>query len=224
MATTIFDNAAATQALMDNVNGKKKTTSTADEAQNRFLKLLTTQLQNQDPLNPLDNAQMTSQIAQINTVTGIEKLNATIEKMMSSSLDSEAMQATAMVGRNVMIAGSGMELTDAGAVGGIELAGNADEVIVKINDSNGLLVRTMNLGELDAGLHNFAWDGKDNAGAAAVKGNYTITVEAKNNGEKVKATGLQLASVVSVTRTATGTSIDLGSFGKMALADIKQIF
>lgn len=224
MATTIYDNAAATQTLMDNVNGTKKTTTAAEDAETSFLKLLTTQLQNQDPLNPVDNAEMTSQIAQINTVAGIEKLNATIEKMMSSSLDSEAMQATAMVGRNVMIAGSGLELTDAGAVGGVELEADADDVIVKINDSNGLLVRTLNLGELDAGLHNFAWDGKDNAGAAAAVGNYSITLEAKNNGEKVKATGLQLASVVSVTRTATGTSIDLGSFGKMALADIKQIF
>lgn len=224
MATTIVDNAAATQALMDSVNGTKKATTTADEAQNRFLKLLTTQLQNQDPLNPLDNAQMTSQIAQINTVSGIEKLNATIEKMMSSSLDTEAMQATAMVGRNVMIVGNGMELTEAGAVAGLELDANADKVEVTIKDANGLLVRNLNLGDLDAGLHNFAWDGKNNAGAAAAKGEYSISVAATRNGEKVASRGLQLASVVSVTRTPTGTSIDLGSFGKMALSNIKQIF
>jgi flagellar basal-body rod modification protein FlgD len=75
---------------------------TAD-AQDRFLKLLTTQLKNQDPLNPMDNAQMTSQLAQISTVDGIEKLNATLQKMLSSSNEPEAMQASALVGHQVMV-------------------------------------------------------------------------------------------------------------------------
>ena len=99
MAATASTGSAATQALLDSVNGvKKKTTSVTADAQDRFLKLLTTQLKNQDPLNPMDNAQMTSQLAQISTVDGIEKLNATLQKLLSSTVDTETMQAAALVG------------------------------------------------------------------------------------------------------------------------------
>jgi flagellar basal-body rod modification protein FlgD len=225
MATTM-DNSAITQSLLDSVNGtgKAKSKTTIEEAQDRFLKLLTTQLQNQDPLNPMDNAQMTSQLAQISTVDGIEKLNATLKKMMSSSLDSETMQAAAMIGRNVMVAGNGLQLTDAGAVSGVLLDGFADKVTVKVKDANGLPIRTLNLGDLNAGMHNFTWDGNTDAGAKAANGNYSIAVEATRSGEKVSAQGLELANVISVTRSTNGTTIDVGRLGQVSMSDIKQIF
>ena len=215
---------ASTQALLDSVNGTKKTTSTINDAQDRFLKLLTTQLKNQDPLNPMDNAQMTSQLAQISTVDGIEKLNATLQKMMNSTVDAEVMQAASMVGRNVMVAGSGLQLTDAGAVSALKLDGYADKVVVTIKDSNGLAIRTLNLGDLDAGVHNFTWDGKNDAGADAVAGSYSMSVAATNGADKVVSTALQLAQVQSVTRSATGTTLDVGSLGQVAMSDVKQIF
>ena len=94
MTTSTSGVSTSTQALIDAANGAAaKTKSTTADAQDRFLKLLTTQLKNQDPLNPMDNAQMTSQLAQISTVDGIEKLNATLQKLLSSSVDGEAMQA-----------------------------------------------------------------------------------------------------------------------------------
>ena len=94
MTSSVSSGSSALQALIDSVNGTaKKATSVTTDAQDRFLKLLTTQLKNQDPLNPLDNAQMTSQLAQISTVDGIEKLNATLQKLLASSVDAEAMQA-----------------------------------------------------------------------------------------------------------------------------------
>lgn len=224
-AISSTNNNAATQSLLDAVNGSTtKKTSTIQDAQDRFLKLLTTQLKNQDPLNPMDNAQMTSQLAQISTVDGIEKLNATLQKMMASTIDAEVMQAAGMVGRNVMVAGNNLQLTDAGAVSGLELDGAADKVMVTVKDSNGLAIRNLHLGDLDAGLHNFTWDGKTDAGVQAVKGRYSIAIEATSGGEKVKATGLELASVQSVTRGLTGTTIDLGNLGQLAMSAIKQIF
>ncbi len=225
MAINTNNNMPAVQDLLDSVNGsQKKSKTTIEEAQDRFLKLLTTQLQNQDPLNPMDNAQMTSQLAQISTVDGIEKLNATLQKMMSSTIDAEVMQAAGMVGRSVMVAGSGVQLTNAGAVSGIQLDGFADKVVVKVKDANGLAIRTLNLGDLNAGLHNFAWDGKTDAGADSAPGSYSVSVEATRGGEKVTAATLELAKVESVTRSATGTTIDLGRLGKLSMADIKQIF
>jgi flagellar basal-body rod modification protein FlgD len=225
MVTSVTTGNAATQALLNSVNGTaQKTTSATTDAQDRFLKLLTTQLKNQDPLNPMDNAQMTSQLAQISTVDGIEKLNATLKQLLSSSVDSEALQAAALVGHQVIIAGNGMNLTDAGAVGGVELAANADQVVVTIKDANGLVMNTMNLGKLDAGVHNFVWDGKTDAGVQAANGNYSISVAATQGENKVTATALQLAGVQNINRSSQGVSLNLGALGLVTLNDIKQIF
>lgn len=218
--------AGTAQALMDSVNGtaKTKAKSATNEAQDRFLKLLTTQLRNQDPLNPMDNAQMTSQLAQISTVDGIEKLNATLQKLLSSTVDAEAMQAASLVGRQVMVAGSGLRLTDAGAAGAVELPTAADQVVVTIKDVNGITMKTLDLGSLDAGAHNFGWDGKTDSGAQAVNGAYSISVAAKRGSEKVEASGLELAGVTSINRSSQGVTLDLGQLGLARLSDVKQIF
>ena len=217
---------SAAQALLDSVNGTaaKTAKSTATEAQDRFLKLLTTQLKNQDPLNPMDNAQMTSQLAQISTVDGIEKLNATLQKLLSSSMDAEALQAAALVGHQVMVAGGGLQLTDAGAAGGVELGANADQVTVTIKDVNGIVMNTLNLGKLDAGVHDFTWDGKTGAGVQAVNGAYSISVTATQGANTVTATALQLAGVQNINQSSQGVSLNLGSLGLVTLNDLKQIF
>ena len=92
------------QSLLDSVNGARNTTkTTAEAAQDRFMKLLVTQMKNQDPLNPLDNAQVTSQLAQLSTVTGIDKLNATLETMMSNAQNSQSLQASNLIGHAVLV-------------------------------------------------------------------------------------------------------------------------
>ncbi|MDP3511989.1 MAG: flagellar hook assembly protein FlgD [Sulfuritalea sp.] len=214
------------QSLLEAANGtgSAKPTSATTDAQNRFLRLLTTQLKNQDPLNPMDNAQMTSQLAQISTVDGIEKLNATLQKLLSSSVDSEAMQAAALVGHQVMVAGSGLTLGDSGAVGGLELKSAADQVSVTIKDSNGIVMRTLDLGDLDAGMHNFVWDGKTDSGAQAVNGSYGISILAKRGSEKLEVSPLELAGVTSINRSSQGVTLDLGQLGLAKLSDVKQIF
>ena len=225
-STTTAGISGAAQALIDSVNGTTtaKAKSTTADAQDRFLKLLTTQLKNQDPLNPMDNAQMTSQLAQISTVDGIEKLNATLQKLLSSTVDTETMQAAALVGHQVMVAGGGMQLTDAGAVGGVDLGANADQVTITIKDANGIVINTVNLGKLDAGIHNFTWDGKNDAGVQAVNGAYSVSVSATRGTEKVAATTLQLAGVQNINRSSQGVTLNLGALGLVMLADIKQIF
>lgn len=226
MATSVTTGNTVSQALLDSVNGTatKAAKSVTTEAQDRFLKLLTTQLKNQDPLNPMDNAQMTSQLAQISTVDGIEKLNATLQRLLSSSVDAEAMQAAALVGHQVMIAGNGLQLGSAGAMGGVELGANADQVTVIIKDANGIAMNTVNLGRLDAGLHQFTWDGKTDAGVQAANGAYSIAVTARQGANQVAATALQLAGVQNINRSSQGVSLNLGSLGLITLNDIKQIF
>ncbi len=217
-STTSADVIAALQ------KSSTSTTSKTEEAQTRFLKLLTEQLKNQDPLNPMDNAQMTSQLAQISTVDGIDKLNKTLTSLLEGSQSNEALQAAALVGKGVMVEGTKLTLSGSKAYGGFELATAADKVTVTIKDSKGLEVRKMELGSSDAGVFNFAWDGKSTNGTQAVDGNYTMSVSATRGSDTVKTTSLQLSTVNSVLRTSSGSvSLDVGAGNLVSLSDIKQI-
>lgn len=217
-STTSADVIAALQ------KSSASSTSKTDEAQSRFLKLLTEQLKNQDPLNPMDNAQMTSQLAQISTVDGIAKLNTTLTALLQDSQSNEAMQAAALVGKGVMVEGKSLTLSGSKAYGGFELTSAADKVTVTIKDSAGTEVRKMELGSFDAGVFNFAWDGKATNGTQAVDGKYTMTVTATRGSDDVKPIALQLTTVNSVLRTSKGeVSLDVGSGNLVSLTDIKQI-
>lgn len=227
MATTTASAASGSaSAIYESLNGKKETKSSdsIDAAQNRFLMLLTTQLKNQDPLNPMDNAQVTSQLAQISTVDGIERLNTTLSKLIDGQNQSQTMQAAALVGHSVLVAGSGMDLIDGGAVAGVTLSGPADDVKVEIKDANGLVVRTLSLGAQEAGVHGFAWDGKSDSGAQAVDGRYTFAATAKQGGEPVTIDGLELGAVDSVSNGSQGITVSVGRLGMFGVNEIKQIF
>ena len=111
-------------ALFATMNGTKSaaTANSAADTQDRFLKLLVTQMKNQDPLNPMDNAQVTTQMAQLSTVSGIDKLNATLQALSDSMSSNQSLQAASMIGHGVLVAGKGIELANGGGYGGVELA------------------------------------------------------------------------------------------------------
>ena len=141
------------------------------EGADRFLKLLVAQMKNQDPLNPLDNAEVTTQMAQISTVSGIEKMNRSIEQMLGSFNQNQAMQATGLIGREVVLKGSGLRLDAEGKGGGaFQLAGAADKVTVDILASSGAVLDTIELGALGAGTHSFDWTLKQGVAASQVDG------------------------------------------------------
>lgn len=214
-----------------NSAGSTKTSSSTEASQDRFLKLLVTQLQNQDPLNPMDNSQMTSQMAQISTVTGIEKLNTTLSSMIDSVASSQSVQSAAMIGKNVLVAGSQLTLgsstkdgvTTKAAFGGVTLAGDADQVTLTIKDSGGNVLSTQRLDAQAAGTFNFTWDGKTDAGTTAADGNYKVSVSATQGGKEVVATALQVGTVSALVRSGSGFLLDLGSLGNFELKDVQQI-
>lgn len=211
--------------LLDSINGKRSTKTKEEEAlsQDRFLTMLTTQLKNQDPLNPMDNAEMTSQLAQISTVDGLKKVNSTLEAMLGSFQQNETMQAAAMVGRGVLVEGKGLQLYEGQALGGVDLSKPADKVVVTIRDAQGNDVRRIDLGDMEAGSHVFTWDGKTDAGDAAASGNYSISVSATQGDTKVDAAALQLGTVSSVVRGAKNIEIEVGRLGTFSMSDIKRI-
>jgi len=204
--------------------GTKNTAkSAADDVQDRFLKLLVTQMKNQDPLNPLDNAQVTTQLAQISTVNGIEKLNATIEAMASSFTSGQSLQAATMIGKDVLVPGSTLQLAGS-SVFGVELAQAADQVKVSIHDASGQVVRVIDLDGQSAGPLTLKWDGKTSDGAQAVDGVYNISVSALRDEEKIEAQTLSLATVQGVSQGNQGVRLNLGALGTVSLADVKEIF
>ena len=115
-----------------------KTSAAPGDASDRFLKLLVAQMQNQDPLNPMDNAQVTSQMAQIQSVNGIEKLNRSVEGLGSQFAQMSALQGASLVGRDVIVPGNRLVINDEDLVqGGFELNGPADSVKVEVLNGGG---------------------------------------------------------------------------------------
>ena len=216
--STISATTAASQSTVP-----ASTASTSSDAQDRFLKLLVTQLKNQDPLNPMDNAQITSQMAQISTVSGIDQLNTTLQSMAASFNSAQSLQATAMIGHNVLAPGSVISLQGGSAVGGVDLAAAADAVTVSIRDASGQLLHKVNLGAQDAGLLSFQWDGATDSGANAAAGNYSFAVEATSGGTKIGTTALALGQVGSVTTGKNGVMLNVNGMGAVAISDVRQV-
>lgn len=223
--TTISGNAAPSD-LLTAMNPAKPAAAAPEgalAAQDRFMKLLITQMKNQDPLNPLDNAQVTSQLAQLSTVSGIDKLNATMTAMMGSFQANQSLQAASMIGHAAFVPGDKVTLIDSKALLGVELIEPADKVEITIRSADGKAVQKMELDARQAGVYPLHWDGKTDSGATAGDGRYTFEVTATRGGEKSKASTLSFGEVMSVTTGAQGVKLDLLNIGAVNLADIRQI-
>ena len=200
------------------------TKKAAEDPTDRFLKLLVTQMKNQDPLNPLDNAQITSQMAQISTVSGINKLNATRQNMAASFSANQSLQVANMIGRGVLVPGSTMQLADGKAIGGVDLLQSVDQLTITIRDAAGAIVHSMDLGPKPGGIAAFAWDGATDSGSPAANGIYSFSVSALQGGKKVDGSTLSFGQVNSVTPGKDGMSLDVsGGLGTINVTDVKKI-
>lgn len=206
------------------MNGSSSTKSTAQAAQDRFMTLLVTQMKNQDPLNPLDNAQVTSQLAQLSTVTGIDKLNETVTAMSSNFQSSQGLQAANMIGHGVVVPGNKVELKDGKSVFGFDLPQSADAVKVQIKDAAGSVVRTLTSNNMSAGMNSMTWDGKNDAGSLLGNGNYEFVVDASAGEKKLTTTSLSFGMVSSVSFGKQGAQLSVSNVGDVAMADIRQVF
>lgn len=218
--TTVNNVASDVMTAMNGSNGKK---SVADEAQDRFMTLLVTQMKNQDPLNPLDNAQVTSQLAQLSTLTGIDKLNKTMESFVGNFQSAQALQATSMIGRGVLVPGSEVSLVDGKSVFGLELDTPADKLTVRIRDAEGKLVQTLELGDAKAGTLPIAWDGMMADGEIAPNGKYKIEAVATLGHDISKPTVLTFGEVMSVSVGPQGIKLNVLGVGEAGLGDVRQI-
>ena len=199
--------------------GTPQTKNEADAA-DRFLKLLVTQMQNQDPLNPMDNAQVTSQMAQINTVSGIEKLNTTVEGLNNQFVQMQAVQGAALVGRSVTLAGNRLDISGGSAVGGLELASTADSVKVEVVNPAGRVIDTIHMGSQAQGRHGFAWTPPAAAGLADGD-SLQFRIVAKSGTATVASTALMRDHVRSVSTQGSTLTLDTRYSGQVAYGDVK---
>ncbi|HEY0489169.1 MAG TPA: flagellar hook assembly protein FlgD [Telluria sp.] len=233
---TTIANTPISNDLLNAVNPTKKAAAagSVEEATDKFMTLLVTQLKNQDPLNPLDNAQITSQLAQLSTVTGVNKLNTTLESLKASYQSSEALQAANMIGHGVLVEGDFAQLVDGKAIMGVDLGSDADNVQLIVTDPRtGKDVQTIDLGAAKAGTIPVAWDGvpdpsqlgEDGKPVTLKNGNYLIRVVATRGGQELDdAKSLSFDTVASVTTNARdGVKLNLPSRGVVSMADIRQI-
>lgn len=192
--------------------------------QDRFLKLLVAQIRNQDPLNPLQNSEVTSQLAQLSTVTGINKLSELVGGLSASFAQAQSLQAASVIGRGVIVPGNSLDLSNGTAIAAVDLPRSVEQLSITIRNAAGATVHTASLGAQNSGLVQFAWDGKDDNGNAVAQGKYTYEVQGVAAGQAISGIEkLTFGKVNSVTLGAEGAQLNVDGLGAINLSQVKQI-
>lgn len=207
-------NAPATQ------NTKKK--DALDQAD--FLRLMTTQLQHQDPLKPMDNSQMVAQMAQLSTVQGITDLNKTVSGFQESMAGDQILRGAAMVGHDVLVPSTKFLLGEEGETGGTLAAPGAGTITVDVTDANGNKVTQLSVPAEAAGEVPFQWDGTDANGKRMPAGAYTLAATyTDDSGKQTKLSTYVQAEVESVTVGSDGLYLNLKGLGAAPLDYVLRV-
>jgi flagellar basal-body rod modification protein FlgD len=193
--------------------------------QEAFLELMIAQFRNQDPFKPMENGDFLGQLAQFGTVSGIEDLQSSFASFADSLYSDQALQASGLIGREVLIPASTGVLTGTGGIrGAAELTTATSSMLVQITDASGQLVRRMDLGVQEAGLNYFDWDGLNDLGQRVAPGAYQIEVVAGPDGMREQMPVMLEARVDSVTLgNVGGVLLNLERLGEIPLADVRRI-
>jgi len=196
--------------------------------QNDFFRLMTTQLESQDPLNPMNSDQYAAELAQFSTANGVQQLQTTVSGIGQQISAATGVQASSLVGHNVAVSGNLLAYTGSGsAPGAFYLPSAAANVTVTVKDASGAQVATVNLGGLGAGMQNFTWNGSETGGGTATAGTYTFQVNALDTkGNAITATPFAVVPVAGVTLGGqNGPIIGLADgLGSVTLNQIYQIY
>jgi flagellar basal-body rod modification protein FlgD len=236
-STTIGNNGTTvSQTLLDTMNGTSASTSATGSSstssatsganlQSTFLQLLITQMQNQDPTNPMDSSQMTSQLAQIDTVTGISQLNTSLSSLSSQLNAGQTSQAAMLIGSTVLAPGNSITVSSGKTSDfGVQLAAAATDMKINVVNSSGKIVNTIDLGAQPAGTVPVSWTPVDSSGNALPDGTYTITATGTVNGAAGTGTTLTSGTVESVVQGSSGApSLVLSNGSTAALTSVAAV-
>ncbi len=200
-------------------------TDSADATEDRFLKLLVAQMRNQDPLNPLDNAQVTTQLAQISTVRGIEGLNRTMGNFVTSQ--GSAAASVGMLGRQVLVPGevfAWQPPADGGPTRiGFELSEPATALRLELIDTRGKVVHAKTLTTVAPGMQTFEWSGRSDGGGAVPAGALGLRVAAFDGNVPVQAIPLVPTRVVGITQSNGAARLELDAAEPVAPSEVRLI-
>ena len=208
------------------VSSALSSTNALDESD--FLQMLITELQNQDPTNPIDSTDLASQLAQFSQVSELDTMNTNIQNSTNANLAltqsvSNTMSAT-LIGKEVRANSNTIDYDGTTQPTlGVTLSGNAADVQVAIQDSNGNVVRTIDAGAMSSGDNTLTWDGKDNSGNSLQPGNYTFSITATDSaGNSVSSAYYTLGVVTGVKYTSSGTYLIVNG-SDIDLSDVEEI-
>lgn len=207
--------------------GQTQTTNTSNSlGQEDFLKLMTTQLKNQDPSKPMDSGEFLSQMAQFGTVQGIKDLGAAFWVLSDSLYSNQALQASSLVGRQVLVPGGEAVLPESGSLGGaVDLPESVSQLNIGVYDQSGQLVQTLQLGPQAAGLMSFDWDGLGADGERLPPGTYELRAEGMVGGTTQALDVLIRGVVESVTLPQFGgpMRLQVNGLGSVDFSAVRQI-
>jgi flagellar basal-body rod modification protein FlgD len=199
------------------------TSATKTLGESDFLKLLTAQLQAQNPLNPMDSTNFTAQLAQFSSLEQLTGINSELQYVLASQTSLQNTMVTSLIGKTVRVSGNTVTLNRQADMR-YSLAGEASKVTISVYDANGALMKTTVLGAQSAGNNTFTWDGKDSNGNTLPAGQYTFTAEAVNAaGNAVTATPLYTGVVTGVSFENNTTYLTLDYNRRIQLGDIREI-
>jgi flagellar basal-body rod modification protein FlgD len=228
MTTTSFDSTLQNLGIARSGVASQPVTTSAKAAttldQSDFLALMTAQMKNQDPFNPVDNTQMIAQMAQFSSVAGISEMNTTLSAIATKLGATSTSDAMAYVGRTVLTEGAtAYPRSTGGIAGAVELDADATDLKVTIADQSGNVLKTVSLGAQKKGTATYDWDGITDAGEAAGAGPFAVTVQANANGTTVASRGLVWAPVESVSLPTGGTPVlQVSGLGPVAIDAVRS--
>lgn len=217
--------------ISDTLNSTGTSTSTSKSSIaslgiNDFITLMTTQLKYQDPTKPQDSTAFVAQLAQFSTVSGVQEMNTSMTTLVDQLKSSAALNATSLVGHDVLVAADTTSLTAGETVNGaVEAPSGASSLMITVSDQSGQLVRQFSA-PVESGLSKFTWDGLDDSGKAAASGEYTFKAIGNVGGKSVSGSTLLSSNVSSVTiDTSTNTLVlNTSGLGAVQLADVRQVY
>jgi flagellar basal-body rod modification protein FlgD len=209
-------------------NTISNTSPNANISKNEFLQLMIKQLQYQDPLNPTDSVDYSAQLAQYSSLEQLTNLNDKLSSLVETNYyltqSVYNTMTTNLIGKEGRISSSNLVNNGQDSITlGFNLSGTPTKTAIKIYNSAGKLVRTIDDKEFSSGDNKLSWDFTDDNGKTLAKGTYTFKVEAKGSGDKdLTATNFIYGTVGSVKYTDDGTKIVIDGV-PYAISDLLEI-
>jgi len=202
---------------------QKEIARTSSLGQEDFLKLLMTQLQNQDPMEPMDNGEFMGQMAQFSTVEGITKMGESVDGLVGIYQGQQLSNNAAMIGKQALVDGNWAQLKGGKLAGAIELTTAANDLRVDVKSESGEVMASLGLGSKMAGTQEFAWDGIKHDGTTAPAGNYYLSASAIRDGQATVPAMQVYGTVNSVQMKGSEVTLNVSGQGNVSFNNVKRI-